>query len=171
MEPSGLVQEKPAEVGWIYLQASMQQQDSKRVASVAELSLQVSEESEPEQSRLRSKTVLKSPQRSVGMEGSTSSASCSRNWFLPGLRLGAYNEITQMDWSQKENSHCNKTPFLICPRLDQRQSGTKEDNTTTRFLGARRNNTWKTRRTKPQITFSQRNTVRFLDTDNINDNR
>ena len=110
MELSGLVQEKPAEVGWIYLQASMQQQDSKRVASVAELSLQVSEESEPEQSRLRSKTVLKSPQRSVGMEGSTSSASCSRNWFLTGLRLGAYNEITQMDWSQKENSHCNRRP-------------------------------------------------------------
>ena len=104
MEPSGLVQEKPAEVGWIYLQASMQQQDSKRVASVAELSLQVSEESEPEQSRLRSKTVLKSPQRSVGMEGSTSSASCSRNWFLTGLRLGAYNEITD-----KWTGHKRKT--------------------------------------------------------------
>ena len=170
MEPSGLVQEKPAEVGWIYLQASMQQQDSKRVASVAELSLQVSEDSEPEQSRLRSKTVLKSPQRSVGMEGSTSSASCSRNWFLTGLRLGAYNKITQKDWSQKENSHCNRRPSSSAQDWTK-DSGTKEDNTTTRFLGARRNNTWKTRRTKPQITFSQRNTVRFLDTDNINDNR
>ena len=110
MELCGLVQEKPAEVGWRYPKASMHQQDSKRVASAAELSLQVSEESEPERSRSWSKTVLKSPQKSVGMEGSTSSASCSRNWFLTGLRLGAYNETTRKDWSQKENSHCSRRP-------------------------------------------------------------
>ena len=68
--PSHLVQVKPEEEGWRYLQISITHQSSKRYLSEEELSREEVDKPPPARSRERSKTSLKSPQRTVGIEGS-----------------------------------------------------------------------------------------------------
>jgi len=77
--PFHLVQVKPEAEGCKYLQISMAQQESKRFSKEEELSQEESEGSEPERSRERSKTVLKSPARIVGIKGSILVSRSSRN--------------------------------------------------------------------------------------------
>jgi len=69
--PFHLVQVKPEAQGCRYLQISITQQASKRLTRKEELSREESKGSEPDRSRERSETVLKSPARTVGIGGST----------------------------------------------------------------------------------------------------
>lgn len=68
--PFYLVQVNPEAKGWTYLHMSMTQQESKRFCKEEELSREESEGFEPARSKERSNTVLKSPARIVGFEGS-----------------------------------------------------------------------------------------------------
>ena len=67
---------------------STTQQASKSPRREEELSREESAGSEPKRSIGRSKTVLKSPARMVGTEGSILGWRSSRNWSRAGLRLG-----------------------------------------------------------------------------------
>jgi len=69
--PLHLVQVKPEAEGCRYLQISITQHASKRLTREEELSREESKGSEPDWSKERSKTALKSPTRTVGIEGST----------------------------------------------------------------------------------------------------
>ena len=69
-EPSDLIQEKPTVEGWQILQISATQQSLKKDAKVEQLPLEVSQTLEPRRSRDLSNTALKSPQITVGTEGS-----------------------------------------------------------------------------------------------------
>ena len=68
---------------------SMAQQESKSLERAAVLSRDVSSTADPERSKARSKTVLKSPHKTVGTVGSTREDTSSKNWSRAGLRLGA----------------------------------------------------------------------------------
>lgn len=68
--PSHLVQVKPKVEGWRYLHTSMTQHASKGHRREEELSREESAGSEPKRSIAWSKTMLKSPAKMVGTEGS-----------------------------------------------------------------------------------------------------
>ena len=77
--PSHQFQVKLVEVGRRYLQMSVTQHESKRRVKARVLSLDVSSAEEPKRLRARSKTVLKSQHKTVGMAGSTASEILLKN--------------------------------------------------------------------------------------------
>ena len=81
---------------------SVTQHESKRRVKARVLSLDVSSAEEPKRSRARSRTVLKSPHKTAGIERSTASEILLKNRSLAGLRLGAYRQSTRKVASWKE---------------------------------------------------------------------
>ena len=65
----------------------------------------------------------------------------------------------------------HKTASIIRREVDKRQRGTKENDTTTRFLRTRRHNRLKARRTKPRLTLDITHTMCLLKTHHIRDYR
>lgn len=104
---------------------STTQHESKRRVKAGVLSLEVSPAQEPKRSRVRSKTVLKSPHKTVGIEGSTASAMPLKKRSRAGLRLGAYKQSTRNETSYKENSHNKERPGTSHQELTSRRTDRK----------------------------------------------
>ena len=110
--------------GWMKIPPDVR--DTTRVKKVGQgkvLSLDVSSAEEPKRSRARSKTVLKSPHKTVGIEESTVSEILLKNRSLAGLRLGAYRQSTRKVASWKENSHIRELPGTSHQNLTRLRAG------------------------------------------------
>ena len=68
---------------------SIKEQALRRRFRAQDDSRDTSKGSDPRRSRDRSKTVLKSPARTIGTDGSMLTETSSRNWLRCGLLLGA----------------------------------------------------------------------------------
>ena len=149
----------------------MTQHSSKSQESVEELSLDVSEATDPARSRERSKALLKSPHTAVGIAGSTQEGTSSRNWSLAKLQLGGIQGDYTKRFAMETEFTQHITTSIIRRKIDKGQTRTKKNDTTTRLLRTRRHNRMKTRRTKPGLILDLTDTVSLLETHNIRDHR
>ena len=109
---TGLNQVKLLPAGWRQRQKSTIQQERKSWAKGLELFRDVSATHEPDLSKFRSKTVLKSPQTKVGVAGSTVSATLSKKRFLAGFRLGAWRHTISKEELFSEKEQRRRWPSL-----------------------------------------------------------
>ena len=132
--PSGRVQVKPDCEGCNKRQISETQHSEKRENNSEVLSCELSQGQDPRRSAKRSKTVLKSPHKSVGTEGSTKSAhsikkSSPVRVSIRGVqRTNTEDKIRTLKFSHKGTTRSTR------PGLNEGEARTKEHDHTTRFV-------------------------------------